>query len=112
MIVMAVGLAAIALLIGKVPLWLVMAMAVFAGFGYPAVTGAWSAQLPRLIPGTAITRAYSADAATYSVAAVVAPADRGGPRGVLPHGAPLASRTAPPVLPRNGADGSAPTRAA
>lgn len=71
--VLAAGLAVIALLIGRVPVGVVMMLAVVAGFGYPAVTGAWSAQLPRLVPGAAITRAYSADAATYSVAAVVAP---------------------------------------
>jgi predicted MFS family arabinose efflux permease len=64
---------AIALTIGKVPVGWVMVMAVFAGFGYPAITGAWSAQLPRLVPSNDLKRAYSSDAATYSVAAVVAP---------------------------------------
>lgn len=34
------GLSGIALLIGHVPIWVVMALAVFAGFGYPAATGA------------------------------------------------------------------------
>lgn len=67
------GLAAIAVVIGHAPLAVVMALAVVAGFGYPAATGAWSAQLPRLVVPAALTRAYSADAATYSVAAVVAP---------------------------------------
>ncbi|MEI6360772.1 MAG: MFS transporter [Actinomycetes bacterium] len=73
MATMAGGLVAVALTIGRVPVGWVMAMAVVAGFGYPAITGAWSAQLPRLIPATAIKRAYSLDAATYSVAAVAAP---------------------------------------
>ncbi len=68
-----VGLAAIALTIGHVPMGVLLGFAVVAGFGYPAATGAWSAQLPRLIPKPALTRAYSADAATYSVASVVAP---------------------------------------
>ena len=70
---MGAGLAAIALTIGHVPMGVLLGFAVVAGFGYPAATGAWSAQLPRLIPATSLTRAYSADAATYSVAAVVAP---------------------------------------
>lgn len=70
---MGAGLAGIALAIGHVPVGFVLALAVIAGFGYPAATGAWSAQLPRLVPAPALTRAYSADAATYSVAAVVAP---------------------------------------
>ena len=73
MATMAIGLALIALLISRVPVPVVMALAVFTGFGYPAITGAWSAQLPRLVPQGALTHAYSADAATYSVAAVVAP---------------------------------------
>jgi MFS family permease len=73
MAVMAAGLIAVALAIGKVPVGWVMAMAVVAGFGYPAITGAWSAQLPRLIPRSDLKRAYSSDAATYSIAAVAAP---------------------------------------
>lgn len=73
MVLMAGGLAAIALAIGNVPIGVVMALAAVAGIGYPAVTGAWSAQLPRLVPAGALRRAYASDAATYSVAAVVAP---------------------------------------
>lgn len=73
MALMATGLAAIALTIGHVPVPLVMGLAVVAGLGYPALTGAWSAQLPRLVPPDRLQKAYASDAATYSVAAVVAP---------------------------------------
>jgi MFS family permease len=73
MVTMAAGLAAIALALDHVPIGVVIALAVFAGLGYPALTGAWSAQLPKLIPANRVTHAYSADAATYSVAAVIAP---------------------------------------
>jgi MFS family permease len=73
MAIMGAGLAAIAVVIGHVPVPVVMGLAVVAGLGYPALTGAWSAQLPKLIPSERITHAYAADAATYSVAAVVAP---------------------------------------
>jgi MFS family permease len=73
MAVMAAGLTAVNLLIGTAPVPLVMVMAVIAGLGYPALTGAWSAQLPRMIPADGLTHAYAADAATYSVAAVIAP---------------------------------------
>jgi MFS family permease len=73
MAVMAGGLVAVALAIGHLPVAWVMAMAVIAGFGYPAITGAWSAQLPRLVPRGTLTHAYSSDAATYSIAAVAAP---------------------------------------
>lgn len=73
MVTMAGGIAAVALTIGHLPLLVVAAFAAIAGFGYPAITGAWSAQLPILLPAERLTRGYSADAATYSVAAVVAP---------------------------------------
>lgn len=73
MAVMAVGLLVIALLIGRVPVPVVLLLAVVAGTGSPALTGAWSAQVPSLVRPDVLRRAYSADAATYSVAAVVAP---------------------------------------
>ena len=73
MAIMAAGLAVIALTIGHLAVPVVMLFAVIAGLGYPALTGAWSAQLPKLVPADRITHAYSSDAATYSVAAVVAP---------------------------------------
>lgn len=71
--VMGVGLATIAVTLGHIPVPAVMALAVVAGLGYPALTGAWSAQLPKLVSPDRITSAYASDAATYSVAAVVAP---------------------------------------
>lgn len=71
--VMAAGLVAVLLTLNHAPVPVVMAMAVIAGFGYPAITGAWSAQLPRLVPPGMLKHAYARDAATYSVAAVVAP---------------------------------------
>ena len=52
---------AIALTIGSVPLPVVMALAVLAGLGYPALTGAWSAQLPDLVAPERLTRAYRED---------------------------------------------------
>ncbi len=73
MAIMGVGLAAVAVALGRLPVPAVMALAVIAGVGYPALTGAWSAQVPRMIPADRLTQAYAADAGTYSVAAVVAP---------------------------------------
>ena len=73
MAVMAAGLAAVAVLLGQAPVPVIMALAVVAGLGYPALTGAWSAQLPRLIDPGRLQHGYAADAATYSVAAVIAP---------------------------------------
>ena len=73
MTVMALGLAAIALLIARAPFAVTAVLAAIAGVGYPAITGAWSAQLPRLVPADLLKKAYSSDAATYSIAAVAAP---------------------------------------
>lgn len=70
---LAIGLVAIDLLLGHLPLLLVMAVAVIAGFGYPALIGAWTAQLPRMIDPARLRHALTYDATTYSVAAVAAP---------------------------------------
>lgn len=72
-IVLAVGLGAIALLIGKAPLWVLLVIAGVAGLGFPGITGAWTAQLPHIVQPPSLPRAYSADAGTYSVAAIVGP---------------------------------------
>lgn len=69
----ATALAAVSLTIGRAPLALVLILAAAAGLAYPAITGAWSAQLSRLVPADRLSHAYGYDAATYSIAAVVAP---------------------------------------
>lgn len=71
--VLAAALGAIAASIGHVPLVVVLLFSLAAGFAYPAITGAWSAQLPRLVAPGGLSHAYGYDAATYSIAAVVAP---------------------------------------
>ena len=72
-VVFAVGLAAIALLIGAAPLWLLLVIAAIAGLGYPGITGAWTAQLPHLVRPEHLHRAYTADAGTYSLASIIGP---------------------------------------
>ena len=72
-VLLACGLIAIDLTMGHLPLLVVMVIAVIAGFGYPALTGAWTAQLPRLIEPARLRHALSFDATTYSIAAVAAP---------------------------------------
>lgn len=72
-IVFAVGLAAIALLIDAAPLWLLLLIAAIAGLGFPGITGAWTAQLPHLVSGERLHRAYTADAGTYSLASIIGP---------------------------------------
>jgi predicted MFS family arabinose efflux permease len=66
-----VGLAGLALAIGRVPLAVLVALALVAGLGYPAITGAWSAQIPRLVAAEVRSSAYAKDDATYSVAAAL-----------------------------------------
>ena len=70
---LAMGLVAIDVTLGHLPLLVVMVIALIAGFGYPALTGAWTAQLPRLIEPSRLRHALSFDATTYSIAAVAAP---------------------------------------
>ncbi len=71
--ILGLGLLVVALTLAHVPVAVTMILAAIAGLGYPALTGAWSAQLPALVSRLSLTRAYGLDAATYSVAAVVAP---------------------------------------
>lgn len=73
MIGLAVGIAGIALFIGHAPLPAMMALAAVTGLAYPALTGAWTAQLPPLVTPAMLPRAYSADAGTYSVASIIGP---------------------------------------
>ncbi len=73
LLLLSFSLAAVSVTIGRVPLAVVLALAFAAGLAYPAITGAWSAQLSRLVPAERLSHAYGYDAATYSVAAVVAP---------------------------------------
>lgn len=76
---MALALAALAVTLGGGPQQAVTAVALaaalsfVAGWSWPAISGAWSAQLPAIVTTRALPRAYSIDAGTYSVATVVGP---------------------------------------
>jgi len=73
LVLMAVALASVSIVIGRGPLVVVLVLAAAAGLAYPAITGAWSAQLSRLVPADRLGHAYGYDAATYSIASVAAP---------------------------------------
>jgi MFS family permease len=73
MIVMIIGLIALLIALGRTPMWIAILLAGVAGLAYPALTGAWTAQLARLVPPPMLHRAYSADAGTYSLAAIIGP---------------------------------------
>ena len=68
------GVAIVAALVGSVPAAFVVALAVLAGCAGPALTGGWSAQLPRVVAPAAVARAFSLDAATYGAASLAGPA--------------------------------------
>lgn len=72
--VYAAGLAAVALLLDRVPLVPVVVLALGLGLLGPALSGGWTAQLPRLLPLSRMSGANAWDAMTFSTASLVGPA--------------------------------------
>ncbi|MGH3150166.1 MAG: MFS transporter, partial [Streptosporangiaceae bacterium] len=70
----AAGVIAIAAAMGRLPVPLVVVIALAAGLFNPAVAGGWTAQLPRIVTGAALNRGFALDAMTYSVASLAGPA--------------------------------------
>lgn len=60
--------------LGDVPVPVAAALVVTAGLGQPALTGGWTAQLPRVLPAGLLPRGYAVDGGTYNLAAIVGPA--------------------------------------
>ncbi|MEV7289068.1 MFS transporter [Streptomyces sp. NPDC093252] len=69
--------------LGRVPLSAVVLTAVAAGLLAPALSGGWTAQLPRVAPATALPRANALDAMTFGTAALAGPALAGLTAGAL-----------------------------
>ncbi|GAB3701386.1 MFS transporter [Nocardiopsis oceani] len=72
--VYAAGLAAVALLLDRVPFAPVVALALGIGLLGPALSGGWTAQLPRVLAPERLARANAWDAMTFSTASLVGPA--------------------------------------
>jgi MFS family permease len=70
----ATGIIAIATVLGRLPVMVVVFIALAAGLFNPAVAGGWTAQLPRMVTGRALDRGSALDAMTYSVASLAGPA--------------------------------------
>jgi MFS family permease len=70
----ALGVIAIAATVGRLPVPLVVLIALAAGLFNPAVAGGWTSQLPRIVTGPALSRAFALDAMTYSAASLAGPA--------------------------------------
>ncbi|WP_460776613.1 MFS transporter [Nocardiopsis nanhaiensis] len=75
--VYAAGLAAVVLLLERVPFALVVALALGIGLLGPALSGGWTAQLPRVLAPERLARANAWDAMTFSTASLVGPAVAG-----------------------------------
>ncbi|MFF3095424.1 MFS transporter [Streptomyces cyaneofuscatus] len=74
----AAGLAVILGGLGRVPFAVTLLVAVVAGLLGPALSGGWTAQLPRAVPGERLPRANALDAMTFGVAGLAGPALAGG----------------------------------
>ena len=61
----ALGIIAVAAAVGRLPVPLVILMALAAGLFNPAVAGGWTSQLPRIVPGPVLGRGFALDAMTY-----------------------------------------------
>jgi MFS family permease len=70
----AAGLMVILLSLGRLPIELTVLIAVFTGLLGPALSGGWTAQLPRVVPHDGMPRANALDAMTFSLASLVGPA--------------------------------------
>lgn len=66
--------ASLAIGVGSWPLGVLMLIAGIAGIFHPMLTGAWSAQLRRVVPDVAPARAYAVDVGTYNVGDILGPA--------------------------------------
>ena len=60
-------------LVPSAPTLVLVLLACVGGFAHPVLTGGLSAQLPSLVSGPRLDRAYGLDAATYSLGAVIGP---------------------------------------
>lgn len=88
LVLYAAGLALILLALGRVPFAVALVIAVVTGLLGPALSGGWTAQLPRVASGDRLPRANALDAMTFSAASLAGPALTGVAAEAL--GAPMA----------------------
>jgi MFS family permease len=70
----AIGIITLATAVGRLPMPVVVLIALASGLFNPAVAGGWTAQLPRLVTGPGLDRGSALDAMTYSAASLTGPA--------------------------------------
>lgn len=74
----AAAVAAVALLLGRVQVALVVGVALVGGLFRPALSGGWSSRLSDVVPARDLPRASALDGLTFDVAALAAPVLVGG----------------------------------
>jgi len=74
LIAYALGIVAVQAAAGRLPMPALAAIALLAGLFNPAVTGGWTAQLPRVVTGRELDRGSALDALTFSAASLAGPA--------------------------------------
>ncbi|WP_263986418.1 MFS transporter [Streptomyces sp. NK15101] len=88
LVLYAAGLALVLAGLGRLPFAVTVTTAVLTGLLGPALSGGWSAQLPRVATGERLLRANALDTMTFGAAALAGPALAGGTAEAL--GAPTA----------------------
>ncbi|MFI1188450.1 MFS transporter [Streptomyces californicus] len=78
LVLYAAGLGTILAGLGRLPFAVTVLIAAVTGLAGPALSGGWTAQLPRVVPGDRLPRANALDAMTFSTAALAGPALAGG----------------------------------
>ncbi|MEV6397842.1 MFS transporter [Streptomyces sp. NPDC051907] len=68
------ALAAILLALGRLPIAVLVPVAALAGLLGPALSGGWTAQLPRVVAAGLLPRANAYDAMTFNLASLLGPA--------------------------------------
>ncbi|MFE9490147.1 MFS transporter [Streptomyces sp. NPDC006641] len=78
LVLYAAGLGMILVGLDRLPFAVTVLIAVLTGLLGPALSGGWTAQLPRMVPGDRLPRANALDAMTFGVASLAGPALAGG----------------------------------
>ncbi|MFE4420091.1 MFS transporter [Streptomyces sp. NPDC056817] len=74
LVLYAAGLGLILVGLDRLPFAVTVLIAVVTGLLGPALSGGWTAQLPRVVPGGRLPRANALDAMTFSAASLAGPA--------------------------------------
>lgn len=78
LVLYAAGLTVVLVTLGRLPIGVTVLFAMATGLLGPALTGGWTAQLPRVVRGDRLPGANALDAMTFGVASLAGPALAGG----------------------------------